>query len=234
MRNNVGVGRSFAEIQAPMHAASGQPIEILAHRGLWQDRAAGNSRPALSAALAAGFGLETDVRDLAGEIVIAHDPPIAASYSFRQLLMDYRSAESEGMLALNIKADGLCSAIGQSLEEFGVARYFAFDMSVPDMLHWKRAGLRYFTRHSDLEPAPALYEGAAGVWLDGFDSTWFTAATVKGHLANGKDVCVVSPELHGRDPEAVWSLLRRVSYSTTARLSLCTDLPQQFAKRGVS
>jgi glycerophosphoryl diester phosphodiesterase len=212
-----------------MRVASGQTIEILAHRGLWQKRIEGNTRPALAAALAAGFGLETDIRDHAGEIVIAHDPPVEAPFTLRHLLEDYRASRSSAALALNIKADGLRSAVEQLLKEFEVANYFVFDMSVPDMLHWKNAGLRFFTRHSDVERTPVLYENAAGVWLDGFDSTWFTAGTISAHLMAGKDVCVVSPELHGRDAQPVWQMIASVAYDTPARLSVCTDWPQKFS-----
>lgn len=215
-----------------MQTASGQTIEVLAHRGLWKDRTQGNSRPALQTALAAGYGLETDLRDYLGDVAIVHDPPRSADLLFRQLLEDYRAANRDATLALNIKADGLSQAVGMLLDEFEIEHYFVFDMSVPDMMHWRRAGRRYFTRHSDVEPEPVLYEQAAGVWLDGFESTWFTAGTIQSHLTRGKDVCVVSPELHGRDPLAVWSGLRTLTWETAARLSLCTDLPAEFAGTG--
>jgi len=98
------------------------------------------------------------------------------------------------------------------------------------MLAWDRAQTTYFTRHSELEPMPTLYERATGVWLDGFESTWYTTTTIEQHLAHGKDVCIVSPELHGRDPEPVWSMLAEVAYRTPARLFLCTDVPEQLRK----
>ena len=47
---------------------------ILAHRGLWQNVAAKNSISSIKLALVNGFGLETDIRDLDGELVISHDP----------------------------------------------------------------------------------------------------------------------------------------------------------------
>jgi glycerophosphoryl diester phosphodiesterase len=211
-----------------MRVASGQLIEILAHRGVWQQPAEGNSRAALRTALANGWGLETDIRDHAGEIVIAHDPPVEAPFTLRHLLEDYRDARNTATIALNIKADGLCTGVQKLLDEFGVTSYFVFDMSVPDMLHWDRAKMRYFTRHSDVERDPVLYERAAGVWLDGFYDTWFTDSTIVRHLNEDKDVCVVSPELHRRDPAYLWPMLAHVSYETKARLSLCTDLPAKF------
>jgi hypothetical protein len=202
-------------------------IELLAHRGLWEIRQQRNTRKVIDDALAAGFGIETDVRDFNGEIVISHDPPRDAAFTLRQLLADYKALNSQSTLALNVKSDGLSVPVKELLASFHIERYFVFDMSLPDMLSWDRAGLRFFTRQSEFETNPALYEKSAGVWLDAFHSTWFTRQTIESHLAAGKDVCVVSPELHGRDPAPVWNLLRTVD-CIGARLSLCTDLPQQW------
>ena len=49
---------------------------ILAHRGLWFCEEEKNSSNALFKALDLGFGIETDVRDLCGELIISHDPPM--------------------------------------------------------------------------------------------------------------------------------------------------------------
>ena len=56
--------------------------------------------------------------------------------------------------------------------------------------------------------AHALYERAAGVWMDAFESDWFSREVIEKHLAAGKMVAVISPEIHGRDPAAVWKTLR--------------------------
>jgi len=48
---------------------------ILAHRGAWTVPKERNSAEALKRALKSGFGIETDLRDLDGTVVISHDPP---------------------------------------------------------------------------------------------------------------------------------------------------------------
>ena len=73
---------------------------------------------------------------------------------------------------------------------------------------YARAGLPFFTRHSDVEPAPALYDAADGVWLDDFDGGFIAEQRIAAHLAAGKRVAVVSPELHGRDHDAAWQQWR--------------------------
>jgi hypothetical protein len=207
-------------------------VELLAHRGLWTRPEERNTRHALVAAFTAGYGIETDLRDHCSAIVVSHDPATDSAMSFADLLECYQSAGSSATLALNIKADGLTSAVLSLLREFNVDNYFVFDMSVPDTLHWARADARFFTRQSEYEPQPALYEKAQGVWLDAFESNWFTARTIEGHLRSGKEVCVVSPELHRRDRCNVWDLLRQVGQQCQGKLLLCTDLPHLWMERG--
>lgn len=213
-------------IEAPQRVAA--TLGVLAHRGLWMDRREGNSRAALTAALEAGYGLETDIRDRGAQLVVAHDPADERSWPLRELLAMYVQLNSTACLALNVKSDGLAPHLASLLEAHAIHNYFVFDMSVPDMLTYACAGLRFYTRHSELEPQPALYEQAAGVWLDAFQNTWFTRETVAGHLRAGKDVCVVSPELHGRQADEVWRMLEGLpgaglSSNGAPRLMLCTD-----------
>jgi hypothetical protein len=201
-------------------------VEILAHRGWWRKPEERNTLDALKRAFAAGMGVETDVRDCSGEIVVSHDPPIHGVLLFRKLLEAYAQAGYPGHLALNVKADGMQDAVGAMLREFAVERYFLFDMSVPDQTQWLKAGAPTFTRHSDYEKSPALYDRAAGVWLDGFESDWFSPQVITGHLKAGKMAAVVSPELHGRDPAKVWQMLQAVAGGLTAgspKLFVCTD-----------
>jgi glycerophosphoryl diester phosphodiesterase len=48
---------------------------ILAHRGYWLEPGEKNSLSAFRRAFEGGFGIETDIRDLDGELVVSHDPP---------------------------------------------------------------------------------------------------------------------------------------------------------------
>jgi glycerophosphoryl diester phosphodiesterase len=205
-------------------------IEVLAHRGWWSREVAGNSLPALQAALEAGYGLETDIRDSRREIVVAHDPPDESRFELAELLSIYRDLACTSCLALNIKSCGLAPRLASLLAEFEIQNYFAFDMSIPDLLHYERAGVRFFTRQSEIEMQPALYQAAAGVWLDAFHSEWYDGQTIERHPQSGKDVCVVSPELHRRDPSKTWDALMQLRTSGQARLQICTDHPDQFVR----
>ena len=107
-----------------------------------------------------------------------------------------------------------------------------FDMSVPDTLIYARDGIAYYTRVSEIEPSPALYEKSAGVWIDQFHSNWVDADAVGPHLRAGKKVCIVSPELHRRPHEVAWTRYRALQglVSPNEMLFICTDFPDRAAK----
>src|SRR5258706_2768972 len=184
-------------------------LQILAHRGLWKSREEKNSLAALTLALRQGFGLETDVRDCAGELVISHDPPQRGALPLRSLLEEYRSLQATSILALNIKADGLAQPLRMLLEQYGIQNYFVFDMSVPDMLAYARDEMPFFSRLSELETVPPLLERCSGIWLDAFHGDWYDAPMINRYLHAGMQVCVVSPELHRRPTDNVWGLMRQ-------------------------
>jgi len=198
-------------------------MQILSHRGYWLEPAQKNTPPAFERSFSLGFGTETDVRDLNGQLVISHDPPQLGALSLQAFLSIY--GQSGLPLAINIKADGLAQALKAALEAARVSNFFVFDMSVPDMRPYRDLGMPYFTRLSEVEPSPAFLDDAMGIWLDSFSDTWFDANVLEHWLGAGKQVCVVSPELHRRDHEATWALL--YPFRQHKQLMLCTDLPEQ-------
>ena len=198
-------------------------MKILAHRGWWLAESEKNTMRAFVRALEAGFGIETDVRDCSGSLVICHDPPAGNALAVEGLLAECRSTSTT--VAINIKADGLQDELKELLDRYQIKDYFLFDQSVPDAIQSLRRGLRVFTRQSEYEPAPAFYAWAQGVVLDGFLGDWADSNTVKGHLSEGKEVCLISPDVHKRAHLSLWTQWRRWSHSD--RIMLCTDRPQE-------
>lgn len=202
-------------------------IEILAHRGDWRQEAEKNSMAALQSALEAGFGLETDIRDLDGELVISHDVPLrGAVRPAEELLAFYAGHGCTGTLALNVKSDGLQDRLEALLRKYAVTRYFVFDMSVPDTLGYLKRGLTTFVRRSELEDHPALAARAAGIWLDELTGPWIDAGVVAREAAAAR-VAIVSPELHRREHLPQWAALGQAlaAGAPADRLLLCTDFP---------
>ncbi|RRS04366.1 phosphodiesterase [Aquabacterium soli] len=199
-------------------------MRIISHRGWWRSPAEKNTMAAFERSFAAGYGTETDVRDLDGQLVISHDMPLRDKVLPLQPVLDM--AHLHGVpLAINIKADGLAQALQSQVSALPGLDWFVFDMSVPDMRGHLSAGNPTYTRCSEVERQPAYLERASGIWLDALDTPWLDAREVSRVLAWGKPVCLVSPELHRRDPIPLWKEL--MSLQDTSLLTLCTDLPDQ-------
>jgi hypothetical protein len=198
-------------------------MDILSHRGYWRSPAEKNGAVAFARSFDLGFGTETDVRDHAGELVIAHDMPTGDELKLTDVLDIL--GERDLPLALNIKADGLGPLIIQTMAGRPQTRWFTFDMSGPELIRQQRLAMPVFTRRSEYEREAVLYDQAQGVWLDAFEGLWFTAKDIAAMLDDGKRVCVVSPELHGRDPQPLWSILRGAGLYDSA-IMVCTDIPE--------
>ena len=201
-----------------------------------------NSLKSFECAFKNGFGIETDLRDFNENLVISHDIATSSAVKAEQLFILYQQFARESNvcksstnpanlppLALNTKADGLQNLLKNLLEKYRITNYFCFDMSVPDMRIFAKSGLKFFTRQSEIEPNPALYDDAKGVWCDEFYNHWISKETILGHLENGKKVAIVSPELHKRDYKNAWQnyaqILQSCKLQNNPNIFLCTDFP---------
>jgi hypothetical protein len=203
-------------------------MQILSHRGYWQKPEEKNGLVAFERSFSLGFGTETDFRDCNGELVISHDLPIQNVLKAEDFFKLLLSKSLDVPIAINIKSDGLQRLLISAIEKYSFDNYFLFDMSVPDAIQSLKAGLRIFTRQSEIETIPVLYEEAAGVWMDAFQNdNWINENIVSRHLENGKSVCLVSPELHGRSHLDFWNRLRRFRTIDENQIMLCTDLPEK-------
>lgn len=202
------------------HEKLSKNVEILAHRGYWLKESEKNTKTAFERAFDCGFGIETDLRDIKGEIVISHNMPKGNEISFEQLLQLLNGRNLP--LALNIKADGQAAEIKRLLEKYNHTNYFTFDMSIPEMVVQNELGLNFYTGLSDIIQTPILFEDAKGIWLDSFNSDWFNRELIIEMLNKNKQVCIVSPDLHKRDYKNVWE-----KYKDLQGIMLCTDYPKE-------
>jgi hypothetical protein len=205
-------------------------MKLVAHRGHWLTPEEKNSFGAFERAWSGSFGIETDVRDLGGNVVISHDPPAKGAMEFERLLQARSALGPETPFALNIKADGLHTLIADLARRYRVKDYFVFDMSVPDTLHYLRTNIPVFLRLSEYERETPLLDRAAGVWLDAFEDEWWTLDIVRSLNARRKAVAIVSPELHHRPHQALWRRLKELEPEVQSNLMLCTDFPGKAEK----
>jgi hypothetical protein len=201
-------------------------MRIISHRGNGFGLES-NTLAAFEAGFRLGFGIETDIRDYRGRLVISHDIGNDESADAEELFaLAARHPNCE--MAINVKSDGIAALLGEGLRRYGITNYFAFDMSVPQMIEYGGAGIKFFSRQSEYEPCPVLLESAAGVWIDAFQEYgWIDSESIDSYIAAGKSVCIVSPELHGRDCADFWRGLKGFDCEN---LALCTDCPAEADK----
>jgi hypothetical protein len=201
-------------------------MKIICHRGYWSKKNQQNTIESFQHAFEHGFGIETDIRDSSKKIKISHDPTTNKAIELEKMFQQYRKRNIDLTLALNVKADGLQDAVADLIRKYTINKYFFFDMSLPDMIGYHKKGLKFFTRISDIEPEALFLKEAAGVWVDHFYSEWITEADVDLYLEQGKQVCIVSPELHKRDYRSFWDKISKWHILKDEKLMLCTDLPE--------
>jgi len=204
-------------------------VNIISHRGLWLDQIEKNSLVAFERSFSMGFGTETDIRDHLGQLVISHDPALVESISLIDFLVLYKKMGNELPLALNIKSDGIAPLLKTVLKNYEIKSYFTFDMSVPELVRYNEENILFYTRHSDIEKNMLMLDQSSGIWLDSFgDDSWIDTEFIKYVLSYNKPVCIVSSELHGRDPMLLWYRLKLArDLLDHGQFTLCTDLCMQ-------
>ena len=194
---------------------------IFAHRGFWVNSHAQNSIDSFEAAARNGFSIETDLRSFNGTLVISHDPISGDRYIELGDLIRLNST-----FALNVKEDGLQSKILEIREWIKSSNSFVFDGSLPEMFRYKKLGIDHALRISEYERELAW--DCKFVWLDSFESDWWIDDMSVIEYLQGREVVVVSPELHGRDHKSLWSYLHESRQKGRFDFSICTDLPLEF------
>ena len=206
-------------------------MKIISHRGYWRTAKEKNTEIAFRRSFDLTLGTETDIRDYNGNLVISHDIPDRNSMrldKFLDIFTQYDSYDSM-CLALNIKSDGLQQKLKFMLSEYDVDNYFVFDMSVPDHINSISSGLNCYVRLSEYESCSQILERSSGIWLDSFGPEWYDASTLRELIGFGKQICIVSSELHNRNYLEQWKLLSEL-HDKRDLITLCTDVPEDAIK----
>ena len=207
---------------------------LVAHRGLWRHPQDRNSLESLTRASRQGFGVETDLRDWEGELVVSHDPPRRSPLDAVSCLGGVASESlPERVIALNIKSDGLLDRLSPIHKLLKGHDHFYFDMSTPELIRFMRSGLPVAMRLSEYETLnPRLVKLAhkpLRLWVDAIDSDWWLNDNPLSHIPDDSRLYLVSPELHGRNPQNVWSWFLE-SVKRGRNVFLCTDKPEEVSR----
>lgn len=179
-----------------------------------------------------GYGAEIDLRskvDCDGEIHLHHDAWQVGD-SFEEWLAVWGS-KNRGTLILNTKEDGLENRVFELLMQYQVKDYFFLDTALPTLVKWTQfLGNRNFAqRLSQFEPLElvAQFRGKAEwLWVDCFGGVPLPADKISP-LKKDFKICLVSPELQGKNEE---SLLSQFSDLAKIADAICTKVPEVWQR----
>jgi hypothetical protein len=198
-------------------------MKIVAHRGMWDKAIDQNTIPSFKRAVKYGCGIETDVRNLRGNLVISHglvsESPLSFDTALGSIAPDLIVKKLP--LCINIKEDGLVEMIKKSLLPYPALDYVIFDAAFPELYKFAKNKIPYLCRISDYEVFNKLIEDCSGIWLDSLDSDWITHNKLSEINSYKKRIFIVSPELHSREFEDFWEILRIFDFEVET--FLCTD-----------
>ena len=145
-------------------------------------------------------GAEVDLRDRGERLILQHDP-FKDGQDFEPWLESYR----HGTLILNIKSERIEPKVQGLLRQAGITDYFFLDSSFP-MIHLlsgageRKMALRY-SEYEGLDTILAMKGRVEWVWVDCFTRLPITRESYRLLKDAGFRLCLVSPELQGRDAD---------------------------------
>ena len=201
---------------------------ILSHRGYWKHDNEKNTILAVERAVENGYGLEIDIRDYCGELIISHDIPKANEvFYFDEFLNIIKKYGKPIRTALNIKSDGLQSLLTRALPSLkeSNSNFYVFDMSFPETFRFYNTNFSLYTRVSEYENNTEILKMGCGVWVDNFSGDFNQIEISLNFIKQKKRVAFVSPELHGRDHLPFWHILKESGLHKYKNFEICTDYP---------
>ncbi len=145
-------------------------------------------------------GVELDLRDENGEIIISHDPFVKGE-KFETYLKQYH----HGTMILNIKSERIEHKVLELIQKYEIKKYFFLDSSFPMIYLLSKAGESNIAlRFSEFEGMDTIRNMSGKVdwiWVDCFSYLPIDNIIYKEMKNLGYKLCLVSPELQGRDQD---------------------------------
>lgn len=155
------------------------------------------------------LGIEVDIRSHGSRLIIHHDAFVDGE-DFERWLDGYRHR----LLILNVKEEGLEDRLIALMRERGIEDWFFLDQSFPFLVKTARRGEpRCAVRVSEFEAidtAMTLAGKVRWIWVDCFTRFPLDGSQAAALQAAGFSLCLVSPELQGRDAATEIPALREL------------------------
>jgi hypothetical protein len=171
------------------------------------------------------YGVEVDIRSV-GDRLIMHHEPFVEGESFEDWIVAYR----HGTLILNVKEEGLEARLIDVMHKVGIEDYFFLDQSFPFLVKYSNQGMRRsavrVSEFESVQTALALAGKVGWVWVDCFTRFPLNYVNARFLKEAGFRLCIVSPELQGRDAETGIELLtRQLKDEKIVADAVCTKRP---------
>jgi hypothetical protein len=176
------------------------------------------------------YGVEVDIRSQGNELLIHHDPFVTGE-TFNEWFRAYQ----HGTLILNVKEEGLEGRLIEIMRSRGFDDYFFLDQSFPYLVKWSATGEhRCAVRVSEfesIETAMTLVGKVDWVWIDCFTKFPLDYKSARQLRDAGFKLCLVSPELQGRDPTTeIPALIELLRQRDIIAHAVCTKRPDLWER----
>tara|TARA_R110001583_G_scaffold149372_1_gene301451 strand:+ start:10856 stop:11461 length:606 start_codon:yes stop_codon:yes gene_type:complete len=171
------------------------------------------------------YGVEVDIRSFGDRLIIHHDAFVSGE-CFETWVSNYR----HGTLILNVKEEGLEERIISLMKKFNIVNYFFLDQSFPFLIKWSNLGedrcAVRVSEYESIESALTLAGKVKWVWVDCFNIFPLTQEDFNRLIRAGFKLCIVSPELQGREAEVeIPNMAQNMRASHISPHAVCTKRP---------
>jgi hypothetical protein len=170
------------------------------------------------------YGVEMDLHAFGDRLVVHHEA-FTNSLAFE----DWLDAYHHRFAILNVKEEGIETRVRNLAVQRGIDNFFMLDLSFPALMKMVRSGeSRLAIRVSEFEPvagALALAGKIDWAWIDVFNGLPLDAAEYASLRGAGYRLCLVSPELHGRELREIGEMRRELETAGMTMDAVCTKRP---------
>jgi hypothetical protein len=149
--------------------------------------------------ISTSFGIELDLRDCDGKIILEHDP---FNYKNSDEFDDYIKHYQHQTLILNVKSERIELEALKILKKYNIKKYFFLDSSFPMIVNLSKSGERNIAlRFSEFEGLDTIRNMAGKVnwvWVDCFSKLPINRDIFIELKKLNYKLCLVSPDLLNR------------------------------------
>ncbi len=177
-----------------------------------------------------GYGVEIDIRSIGEQLILQHEPFVAGEL-FSSWIKNYK----HNILILNVKEEGLEECLIEIMKANKIDNYFFLDQTFPFLvkltnINEKRCAVR-FSEFESIDTVLHFTGKANWVWIDCFTHCPLTKDYELLLNKAGFNLCLVSPELHGRnDDKDIYNLVDYIKNNNLVIQYVCTKRPELWEK----